>query len=91
MKKVKHTHNRSNPCLIYSLIDLAFFYGADRVEELTKPETMTPAVKNYVSAMRDACNQDPALLIAHSYSRYLGDLSGMDCVYVLYYFIDKAR
>ncbi|ORE22170.1 hypothetical protein BCV71DRAFT_241155 [Rhizopus microsporus] len=56
--------------------DLAFFYGADRVEELTKPETMTPAVKNYVSAMRDACNQDPALLIAHSYSRYLGDLSG---------------
>ncbi|CEG67815.1 hypothetical protein RMATCC62417_04181 [Rhizopus microsporus] len=56
--------------------DLAFFYGPDRLEELTKPETMTPAVKNYVSAMRDACNQDPALLIAHSYSRYLGDLSG---------------
>lgn len=56
--------------------DLEFFYGADRVEELTRPESMTPAVQKYVQAMKDACAKDPSLLIAHSYSRYLGDLSG---------------
>lgn len=56
--------------------DLAFFYGQDRVAELIKPETMTPAVKKYVEAMHAACDKSPALLIAHSYSRYLGDLSG---------------
>lgn len=84
--------SRNNHCLIYTLVDLAFFYGPDRIEELTKPETMTPAVRKYVSAMRDACNQDPVLLIAHSYSRYLGDLSGMKIfVYGLYCFIDKVH
>lgn len=56
--------------------DLEFFYGKDRVAELTNTETMTPAVKKYVKAMQDACAKSPALLIAHSYSRYLGDLSG---------------
>ncbi|GAA5806795.1 hypothetical protein MFLAVUS_000143 [Mucor flavus] len=56
--------------------DLAFFYGQDRVAELINPETMSPAVKKYVQAMHDACAKSPALLIAHSYSRYLGDLSG---------------
>ena len=56
--------------------DLAFFYGEERVAELINPENMTPAVKKYVQAMKDACDKSPALLIAHSYSRYLGDLSG---------------
>ncbi|CAO3698262.1 unnamed protein product [Rhizopus stolonifer] len=56
--------------------DLAFFYGQDRVASLINPETMTPAVKSYVAAMQEACKKNPALLIAHSYSRYLGDLSG---------------
>jgi heme oxygenase len=67
-------------CLVLSLtlffLDLAFFYGEDRVASLTDPETMTPAVKGYVEAMKDACKINPALLVAHSYSRYLGDLSG---------------
>lgn len=57
-------------------LDLAFFYGQDRVASLINPETMTPAVKSYVAAMQEACKKNPALLIAHSYSRYLGDLSG---------------
>lgn len=56
--------------------DLEFFYGAGRVAELIDPKTMTPAVQRYVQAMKDACAKNPALLIAHSYSRYLGDLSG---------------
>lgn len=56
--------------------DLEFFYGQERVAELTNPDTMTPAVRKYVQALKDACDKSPALLIAHSYSRYLGDLSG---------------
>jgi heme oxygenase len=56
--------------------DLEFFYGQERLVELTNPENMTPAVQEYVKALKDACEKNPALLIAHSYSRYLGDLSG---------------
>lgn len=56
--------------------DLEFFYGQERLAELTNPENMTPAVQEYVQALKDACEKSPALLIAHSYSRYLGDLSG---------------
>ncbi|KAI9247881.1 heme oxygenase-domain-containing protein [Sporodiniella umbellata] len=56
--------------------DLGFFYGKDLVDTLTDPRTITPAVKKYVAAMEEACQKNPALLIAHSYSRYLGDLSG---------------
>ncbi|KAI8331986.1 heme oxygenase-domain-containing protein [Choanephora cucurbitarum] len=56
--------------------DLEYFYGQERASELTHPDTMTPAVRSYVKAMKDACATSPALLIAHSYSRYLGDLSG---------------
>ncbi|KAI7902125.1 heme oxygenase-domain-containing protein [Cokeromyces recurvatus] len=56
--------------------DLEYFYGQEQAAQLINSETMTPAVKNYVQAMKDACLKSPALLIAHSYSRYLGDLSG---------------
>ncbi|KAI9493357.1 heme oxygenase-domain-containing protein [Zychaea mexicana] len=58
------------------LQDLEFYYGKDKVSQVTDPATMTPAVKEYVEAMELACEVNPALLVAHSYSRYLGDLSG---------------
>lgn len=57
-------------------IDLEYYYGKERLAEIIDPATMTPAVKNYVEAMENACEKDPSLLVAHSYSRYLGDLSG---------------
>jgi heme oxygenase len=56
--------------------DLEFFYGASVAADLIQDSTMTPAVTKYVQAMKDASAKTPALLIAHSYSRYLGDLSG---------------
>ncbi|CEP11162.1 hypothetical protein [Parasitella parasitica] len=56
--------------------DLEFFYGKERLAELTNPDNMTPAVQTYVQALKNACEKNPSLLIAHSYSRYLGDLSG---------------
>ncbi|ORX52463.1 hypothetical protein DM01DRAFT_1336835 [Hesseltinella vesiculosa] len=58
------------------LDDLAYFYGPDLVPMLTDPMTMTPAVKQYVHALESACLVDPSLLVSHSYTRYLGDLSG---------------
>lgn len=57
-------------------IDLEYYYGKDRIAELTDFDNATPAVKTYVNALKDAAEKNPALLIAHSYSRYLGDLSG---------------
>lgn len=57
-------------------LDLEYYYGKDRLEEVTDPSSMTLAVQKYVKALEDACAIHPALLVAHSYSRYLGDLSG---------------
>ncbi|KAI9255538.1 heme oxygenase-domain-containing protein [Sporodiniella umbellata] len=58
------------------LKDLAFFYGEDKVGDLISPKNMISTVKSYVSAMEKASKTESALLIAHSYSRYLGDLNG---------------
>ncbi|KAI8073848.1 heme oxygenase-domain-containing protein [Gongronella butleri] len=58
------------------LEDLEFFYGAELLPRVTDPATMTPAVKQYVQSMEHAALVDPALLVSHSYARYLGDLSG---------------
>jgi heme oxygenase len=55
---------------------MEYYYGKPQVAKLISPDTITPAVKNYIEAMEAACEKNPALLIAHSYSRYLGDLSG---------------
>ncbi|CAO3590720.1 unnamed protein product [Absidia cylindrospora] len=57
--------------------DLTYFYGKDDANTLTHDLTnITPAVQSYLDAMDQACDKHPALLVAHSYSRYLGDLSG---------------
>jgi heme oxygenase len=66
-------------CYIYiycASLDLEYYYGKDQVPDLIALDKMTPAVRKYVDAMESACAKNPALLIAHSYSRYLGDLSG---------------
>ncbi|KAI8076523.1 heme oxygenase-domain-containing protein [Gilbertella persicaria] len=56
--------------------DLEYYYGKERVADLIDFKHTTPAVKNYIASLKHAAERDPALLIAHSYSRYLGDLSG---------------
>ncbi|KAI9245137.1 heme oxygenase-domain-containing protein [Helicostylum pulchrum] len=56
--------------------DIEFYYGKDRVAEIISEKNITPAVSAYIKALKDAAEKNPALLIAHSYSRYLGDLSG---------------
>ncbi|OLP17706.1 heme oxygenase [Leptolyngbya sp. 'hensonii'] len=52
--------------------DLAFYYGDNWREQIAP----LPAGQVYVDRMREVSETDPALLVAHAYTRYMGDLSG---------------
>ncbi|XP_056135707.1 heme oxygenase 2a [Lampris incognitus] len=52
--------------------DLEFFYGEDWENEVT----LSPGTKPYVDRIHEVGDKDPVLLVAHSYTRYMGDLSG---------------
>ncbi|WP_250125646.1 heme oxygenase (biliverdin-producing) [Chroococcidiopsis sp. CCMEE 29] len=52
--------------------DLQFYYGANWREQVD----LSPSGKEYVQRIREISASEPELLIAHSYTRYLGDLSG---------------
>jgi heme oxygenase len=52
--------------------DLAYYYGSNWREEV-KPST---AAQDYIARVREVSATAPELLVAHSYTRYLGDLSG---------------
>jgi heme oxygenase len=52
--------------------DLAFYFGSNWREQV-KPSA---AAKDYVQRIREVSQSEPELLIAHSYTRYIGDLSG---------------
>jgi heme oxygenase len=52
--------------------DLYFYYGPNWRNEITVSE----AGKAYVARIHEIAASEPELLVAHSYTRYLGDLSG---------------
>ncbi|MDZ7960834.1 MAG: heme oxygenase (biliverdin-producing) [Aulosira sp. DedQUE10] len=52
--------------------DLAFYYGEDWRDQIVALE----AGKAYVARINEVANTEPALLVAHAYVRYMGDLSG---------------
>lgn len=52
--------------------DLAYFYG-ENWQNLIVPNQ---AGSTYVNRIKEDSNNNPALLVAHAYVRYLGDLSG---------------
>ncbi|XP_074024621.1 heme oxygenase 1 [Numenius arquata] len=52
--------------------DLEYFYGSNWREEIPCPE----ATKKYVERLHYVGKNHPELLVAHAYTRYLGDLSG---------------
>lgn len=57
----------------YSLMkDLDYYYGSDW-SNYVEPSLAT---KNYVDRIHDIGKNQPELLIAHAYTRYMGDLSG---------------
>ncbi len=53
-------------------LDLAFYFGADW-RDLVAPSEAACA---YIARIRELSATRPELLVAHSYTRYLGDLSG---------------
>ena len=52
--------------------DLAFYYGANWRDQISP----SPAATEYVARIREVSNTAPELLVAHAYTRYIGDLSG---------------
>ncbi len=52
--------------------DLHYYYGANWREQIAP----SAAAEAYVQRIQDVSNTAPELLVAHSYTRYLGDLSG---------------
>lgn len=52
--------------------DLEFYYGKDWKKQIS----LLPAAQTYIKRIREIAASDPVLLLAHSYTRYMGDLSG---------------
>nr|YP_010902496.1 heme oxygenase [Hypnea nidifica]WCH54351.1 heme oxygenase [Hypnea nidifica] len=52
--------------------DLCYYYGSDW-KNMIQP---SQATKNYVNRIHEIGKVQPELLIAHAYTRYMGDLSG---------------
>ena len=52
--------------------DLEYFYGKDWRNFVTP----TDACQQYVNRIREVAASEPELLVAHHYTRYMGDLSG---------------
>jgi heme oxygenase len=55
--------------------DLDFWHGS-HVKKDAALNFVTPAVQDYMDRLDYLLEHDPILLLAHSYTRYLGDLSG---------------
>ncbi|XP_037016432.2 heme oxygenase 1 [Artibeus jamaicensis] len=53
-------------------LDMAFWYGPHWQEAVP----YTQATKRYVRRLQEVGRREPELLVAHTYTRYLGDLSG---------------
>ncbi|PZU98333.1 MAG: heme oxygenase [Pseudanabaena sp.] len=53
-------------------LDMLFYFGSNWRESV-KP---TPACVKYLERIREISANDPVLLVAHAYTRYMGDLSG---------------
>ena len=52
--------------------DLQFYFGNNWQKEIK----ISDSAKDYVARIREISQTQPELLVAHSYTRYLGDLSG---------------
>ncbi|KAJ8346044.1 hypothetical protein SKAU_G00302370 [Synaphobranchus kaupii] len=52
--------------------DLEYFYGEDWESQVS----CSPAAQRYTGRIREVGRDEPALLVAHAYTRYMGDLSG---------------
>lgn len=55
--------------------DLRFYLGVPEGETFDAG-TPSPAAKQYVEHIQRTATEDPLMILAHAYTRYLGDLSG---------------
>jgi heme oxygenase len=53
-------------------LDMLYYFGSTW-RETVKP---TPACEQYITRIRQISDENPVLLVAHAYTRYMGDLSG---------------
>ena len=53
-------------------LDLEYFYGPDWQSQVS----CSQATQRYVDRIHQVGQEDPVLLVAHAYTRYMGDLSG---------------
>ncbi len=76
----RHAHHSVVGPIYFSLLervpqlekDLTFYYGENWRDEITA----SPEGLKYVERIREVSSQNPSLLVAHAYVRYMGDLSG---------------
>ena len=52
--------------------DMVFYYGNDWCSLVTP----SPVTQTYINRIREVSATEPALLLGHAYTRYMGDLSG---------------
>ncbi|MBD2533289.1 heme oxygenase (biliverdin-producing) [Nostoc flagelliforme FACHB-838] len=52
--------------------DMVFYYGDNWREQITP----SPVTQSYIDRIREISASEPALLLGHAYTRYMGDLSG---------------
>nr|QVQ56763.1 Heme oxygenase [Erythrocystis saccata] len=52
--------------------DLHYYYGNNWLKQIEP----SPATQSYINRIRQISYSSPELLVAHSYTRYIGDLSG---------------
>lgn len=52
--------------------DLAYYFGSNWRDTVAP----SPVAQEYVARIQEIARTEPELLVAHSYTRYLGDLSG---------------
>jgi heme oxygenase len=83
-KSMEESFDQTNECRVQALDDselrrltalerdMDFFYGTDW-RSLISP---SPATKMYVERVKQVADKTPYLLVAHQYTRYLGDLFG---------------
>jgi heme oxygenase (biliverdin-producing, ferredoxin) len=77
---VKHQHHPILSKLFFPELDrkqsleqdLAYYFGANWKEQVAP----SAATKEYVARIHEVADRQPELLVAHLYTRYMGDLSG---------------
>jgi heme oxygenase (biliverdin-producing, ferredoxin) len=52
--------------------DLAYYFGSGWRDQVAP----SPVTQEYVARLHEVATQQPELMVAHAYTRYLGDLSG---------------